>query len=401
MLTSKKAIKREEKQKIRGLRRHEELRLVCSVTTQIMKHYRSHRNTATWWDTLRRVSAVSLKTLSMIYRLAQIQKATRPDSVCMAYGQKNLPNCKQHAATKDSMSYWPMLVWKLENGKCSCYAMHWRKTAEGNLRPVQLQLMLVRNCQSKKTQEHAEKCGENIWTTLPKSEESGKFSIWPGALASFRSRIFVDSRSQENSGLGRKEGEINVWSHPLSENISLHEPDRPLSLEERRKCKTPLEIQAASCAPGRHRERRRRIQSSYHRARCFSVSDDSGKVIGHYLKDSWYGWRNKWRSFSVHSGQNDRRYQIVWRLPKEECPELWIRIPPRQRPKSWDKIGAFVVPLERNLYGHPSARLLWDRTFEEVHVYRKLGLFSSVWKRNTGRMLKHLHKEIDVEDPTP
>ena len=40
----------------------------------------------------------------------------------------------------------------------------------------------------------------------------------------------------------------------------------------------------------------------------------------------------------------------LFRLPQEECPELWIRIPPRQRPKGWDKIDDLVVPLERNFY---------------------------------------------------
>ena len=33
-------------------------------------------------------------------------------------------------------------------------------------------------------------------------------------------------------------------------------------------------------------------------------------------------------------------------------------------PKSWDKIDDPVVPLERNLYGHPLAGLLCDRKFE-------------------------------------
>ena len=39
-------------------------------------------------------------------------------------------------------------------------------------------------------------------------------------------------------------------------------------------------IQVVSCALGRQRQRRRRMQSSVHRARCFSVSDGSGKVLG-------------------------------------------------------------------------------------------------------------------------
>ena len=53
-----------------------------------------------------------------------------------------------------------------------------------------------------------------------------------------------------------------------------------------------------------------------------------------------------------------------------------------------------VVPLERNLYGHPSAGLLWERQFEKIllkhgwkkipnweclFVHREKGLFSSVY----------------------
>ena len=35
------------------------------------------------------------------------------------------------------------------------------------------------------------------------------------------------------------------------------------------------------------------------------------------------------------------------RVPKKKCPETWIWIHPRQRPKSWDKIPDPVFPLER------------------------------------------------------
>ena len=45
-------------------------------------------------------------------------------------------------------------------------------------------------------------------------------------------------------------------------------------------------------------------------ARCFSVSDGSGNVLGPNPNAPWYGWRNKWRNFNVHSGQNDRTSQI-------------------------------------------------------------------------------------------
>ena len=53
-------------------------------------------------------------------------------------------------------------------------------------------------------------------------------------------------------------------------------------------------------------------------------------------------------------------------LPKSECPDTWIRLPRPNWPKSWSNIEEPVVPLERNLFGHPFAGLLWERQFEKV-----------------------------------
>ena len=53
-------------------------------------------------------------------------------------------------------------------------------------------------------------------------------------------------------------------------------------------------------------------------------------------------------------------------IQKLECPDVWIRLPKHKWPKSWEYIEDPVVPLERNLYGHPLAGLLWERQFEEV-----------------------------------
>ena len=42
-------------------------------------------------------------------------------------------------------------------------------------------------------------------------------------------------------------------------------------------------------------------------------------------------------------------------IPKSECPDIWIRLPRHNWPKSWSSMEDPVVPLERNLYGHPLA----------------------------------------------
>ena len=45
------------------------------------------------------------------------------------------------------------------------------------------------------------------------------------------------------------------------------------------------------------------------------------------------------------------------KIPRSECPGIWIRLPRHRWPKSWSSVEDPVVPLERNLYGHPLAGL--------------------------------------------
>ena len=83
-----------------------------------------------------------------------------------------------------------------------------------------------------------------------------------------------------------------------------------------------------------------------------------------------------------------------------------------------------VVPLERNLYGHPLQGLLWERLFEKIKlkhgwenipnweclfVHREKGLFLSVYvddiilagqQQNLDPMWKVLNKEVDLGEPT-
>ena len=54
------------------------------------------------------------------------------------------------------------------------------------------------------------------------------------------------------------------------------------------------------------------------------------------------------------------------KIPKSECPDIWIRLPKHKWPKSWSSMEDPVVSLERNLYGHPQAGLLCERQCEKV-----------------------------------
>ena len=112
------------------------------------------------------------------------------------------------------------------------------------------------------------------------------------------------------------------------------------------------------------------------------------------------------------------------KIPKSECPDIWIRLPRHKWPKSWSSMEDPVVFLERNLYGHPLAGLLWERQFEKVllkhgwekipnweclFVHREKGLFLSVYvddiklagkKHNIDPMWKVLNKKVDLGEPT-
>ena len=116
-------------------------------------------------------------------------------------------------------------------------------------------------------------------------------------------------------------------------------------------------------------------------------------------------------------------YKLL-KIPKSECPDIWIRLPRHKWPKSWSSMEDPVVPLERNLYGHLLAGLLWERQFEKnllkhgwekvsnwecSFVHREKGLFLSVYvddiklagkTQNLDPMWKLLNKEVDLGEPT-
>ena len=58
--------------------------------------------------------------------------------------------------------------------------------------------------------------------------------------------------------------------------------------------------------------------------------------------------------------------QEILRIPKSECPDIWIRLPRYKWPKSSETIEGSVDLLEWNVYGQPLAGLVWDSQFEEM-----------------------------------
>ena len=102
--------------------------------------------------------------------------------------------------------------------------------------------------------------------------------------------------------------------------------------------------------------------------------------------------------------------------------KIWIRLPRHNLPKSWSTVEDPVVPLERHLYRHPLAGLLWVRQFEkfcwtwmrkkyrirsDLFVHRKQGSLSWVCvddikmagrKQNMTPMCKKLMKLVDLDE---
>ena len=112
------------------------------------------------------------------------------------------------------------------------------------------------------------------------------------------------------------------------------------------------------------------------------------------------------------------------KIPKSECPDIWIRLPRHKWPKSCFSMEDPVVPLERNLYGHLLARLLCEKQFEKIllqHGWKKVPIENAysytvkkdyshlcMWddiklagkKQNINPMWKVLNKEVDLGEPT-
>ena len=96
------------------------------------------------------------------------------------------------------------------------------------------------------------------------------------------------------------------------------------------------------------------------------------------------------------------------KIPKSQCPDIWIRLPRHKWSKSWSSMEDPVVPLERNLHGHPLAGLLWERQFEKILLPSKRVILSvyvddiklAGKKQNLDPMWKLLNKEVDLGEPT-
>ena len=83
----------------------------------------------------------------------------------------------------------------------------------------------------------------------------------------------------------------------------------------------------------------------------------AAKIMGYHLHFARLRWTSSRRSISFVQVKMEDAHKLL-KIHKSECPDIWIRPPRYKWPKSWSSMEDPVVPLERNVYGHPLAGLL-------------------------------------------
>ena len=71
----------------------------------------------------------------------------------------------------------------------------------------------------------------------------------------------------------------------------------------------------------------------------------------------WRARRSQADAVSADTQVNMEDAPKLLKIPQSECPDILIRLPRHKWPESWSSMEHPVVPLERNLYGHPLAGL--------------------------------------------
>ena len=96
-----------------------------------------------------------------------------------------------------------------------------------------------------------------------------------------------------------------------------------------------------------------------------SIPTDSRKSHGHFFKASRVFRTSSRCSIRLYSGQNGRCTSVT-ENSKVRMSRYLDTSAKAQMAKSWSSMEDPVVPLERNLHGHPSAGLLWTRRLEKL-----------------------------------
>ena len=169
----------------------------------------------------------------------------------------------------------------------------------------------------------------------------------------------------------------------------------------------------SSCTSRRHCARWFWIWCSIHRAKIISIANDGTTAKVMDIISRLLGCAGQAAdAVSTYTQIKMEDAPKFLNIPKSECPDIWIRLPRHKWPKSWSSMEDPVVPLERNLYGHPLAGQLWERQFGKIllehgvkkvpnweclFVHRPKGLFLSVYVDDIKIGWKETKSWSDVE----
>ena len=199
-----------------------------------------------------------------------------------------------------------------------------------------------------------------MWTMTPKKWYVGGFPSWLGTQAHFYSRSFEVCQKPKPQWInnGTNERRFPAWDvkkvRPKSEVIRQAKMDGKTvhfanlvelcHLKNAELAKTPPETDGGELCCGRTTSKTKKDTGQY-----FAL-----QLLRWQRQGSWTPSQSFLYGTQVEMTEAPR----LLRLPKEECPEIWIRIPPRQGPNSWDNIEDPVVLLKGIQTVHPLASLL-------------------------------------------
>ena len=263
-------------------------------------------------------------------------------------------------------------------------------------------------------------CSIIIWTQIYSYSSSHE---------NFRSKSSSGQRMGEtwkDSDVGPDKCQKYIWDDRWSKDegrkSSFCLTDEHMSFEECRIGDKASKIQRSSCTPRRYCERWFWILCSI-QTRIISITNESSKSHGYHIKTVRERRTSSWCSISLYRGKNGRYFKIIENF-KIGMSNIWIRLPRHEWSKLWSSMEDPVVPLERNLYGHLLAGLLWERQFEKIlqkhgwekipnweclFVHREKGLFLFVHvddikltgrKQNIDSMWKVFNKEVYLGEST-
>ena len=149
-------------------------------------------------------------------------------------------------------------------------------------------------------------------------------------------------------------------------NSSLCDIDGLMSFKEFGVGATIPEVQRKSRASRRHCERRLWSLCRIYWTGLIGIANDGAQKVMDIISRLPGCSGQAADAVSAYSQVRMEDASTLFKIPKSECPYIWIRLPRHKWPKSLEYIEDPFVPLERNLYGHPLAGLLWERQFERA-----------------------------------